>query len=58
MVSYQDKELEILFKEEANKDRLKGIVNTKEPLTDLAGLVSMHDKTDSVQLKKEALNRR
>ena len=52
MVSYQDKELEILFKEEANKDRLKGIVNTKEPLTDLAGLVSMPDKTDSVQLKK------
>jgi hypothetical protein len=58
MVSYQDKELEILFKEEANKDRLNSIVNTKEPLTDLAGLVSMPDKTDSVQLKKEALNRR
>ncbi len=58
MVSYQDKELEILFKEEANKDRLNGIVNTKEPLTDLVGLVSMPDKTDSVQLKKEALNRR
>ena len=58
MVSYQDNKLEILFKEETNKDRLNGIVNTKEPLTDLVGLVSMPDKTDSVQLKKEALNRR
>lgn len=38
-------EIEILFKEEANKDRLNGIVNTKESLSDLAGLVSIPDKT-------------
>ena len=55
MVSYQDNKLEILFKEETNKDRLNGIVNTKEPLSDLAGLVSIPDKTDSVQLKKRGV---